>query len=271
MGRLDDKVAVVLGGSSGIGEATARRFIAEGARVLISARGTEKLEKVAEEIGAGWLPCDVTDWSSAKALAEGVVERFGRLDIAINSAGMEDMSPIANLEPERVEAMVAVQFTGALYFIQHMANAMVDGGSIVTLSSLTGTIVAEGYAPYAGAKAGINHASRIAAVEYGAKGVRVNLVSPSVVETPMVADMLAAPGMRDAFEAELPLGQIPELDDVVHAIVYLASDEARRVTGENIHIDSGGNLGRLPTTAEIVSKIQAAVARQSKQAAEELS
>jgi enoyl-[acyl-carrier-protein] reductase (NADH) len=77
--------------------------------------------------------------------------------------------------------------------------------------------------------------------------------------------------MREAFEAELPLGQIPELDDVVHAIVYLASDEARRVTGENIHIDSGGNLGRLPTTAEIVSKIQAAVARQSKQAAEELS
>jgi NAD(P)-dependent dehydrogenase (short-subunit alcohol dehydrogenase family) len=263
MGRLTDKTAVVLGGSSGIGEATARRFVAEGARVLIAARGAEKLERVAAEIGAECLPCDVADWGNVKALADAAVERFGRLDIAVNSAGLEDSSLIQDLEPERVEAMIAVQFTGALYFIQHMANAMVDGGSLITISSLTGTIVSEGYAVYASAKAGINHASKIAASEYGARAVRVNLVSPSTVETPMVEQLFAAPGMRGALEKELPLGRIPEVEEVVHAIVYLASDESRSVTGENIHVDSGGRLGRLPKADEILSAIQAAVAKQS--------
>lgn len=227
--------------------------------MLVAARGRERLEKVAAELGVESQVCDATSWDELKALAANSHERLGGLDIAINCAGFEDNCPIADLEPDRVEKMVAVQFTGALYCIQHMANAMEQGGSIVTISSLTGTLVAEGYAPYAGAKAGINHVSRIAASEYGAQGVRVNVVSPTTIETPMVAEMFKVPGVRDAMVAETPLGDLPDIVDVTNAVLYLASDESRFVTGENIHIDGGGALRRLPRTADVVERIQIAM------------
>ena len=263
MGRLDGRSCVIVGGSSGFGESIARRCIAEGGRVLIAARNAEKLQHVATEIGAESRVCDATNWGQLKDLAADAVERFGRLDVAVNCAGFEHNAPVAALDPEHVEPMVAVQFTGALYFIQHMANAMQHGGSIVTISSLTATLVAEGYAPYAGAKAGINHASKIAASEYGASGVRVNVVSPTTVETPMVEQLFATPGIRDAMVAETPLGDLPGIEDVTNAVLFLASDESSFVTGENLHVDGGGALRRLPRRDEIVARVQKALAKPS--------
>jgi NAD(P)-dependent dehydrogenase (short-subunit alcohol dehydrogenase family) len=265
MGRLDDKACVIVGGSSGFGEDIARRFIDEGARVLIAARGTEKLEAVATSLGVESRVCDATSWTELRDLAEDATKRLGGLDVAVNCAGFEHNAPVAELDPANVEPMVAVQFTGALYFLQHMANAMAadtrsPGGSIVTISSLTATLVAEGYAPYAGAKAGINHASKIAASEYGASGVRVNVVSPTTVETPMVAQLFATPGVRDAMVAETPLGDLPGVDAVTNAVLFLASDESAFVTGENLHVDGGGALRRLPRRDDIVASIQRAMA-----------
>jgi NAD(P)-dependent dehydrogenase (short-subunit alcohol dehydrogenase family) len=261
--RLASKAAVVVGGSSGFGEAIARRFVAEGARVMIAARGEEKLRKVAAEIGAEAFACDATDWGQLRSLAETAQETLGGLDVAVNSAGYADACPIEKLEPERVERMVAVQYTGALYFLQHMANAMAarGGGAIVTISSLTGTLVAEGHAPYAGAKAGINHVTRIAASEYGARGVRCNVVSPTTIETPMLAEMFKTPGAREAMVAEAPLGALPEIEDVVNAVLFLASDESRFVSGQNLHVDAGGSLRRLPRADDVLRSIQAAAAR----------
>ena len=263
MGRLDGRGCVIVGGSSGFGESIARRCIAEGGRVLIAARDGEKLQKVAAEIGAEARVCDATSWSQLRDLAADALERFGRLDVAVNCAGFEHNAPVAELDPEHVEPIVAVQFTGALYFIQHMANAMKHGGSIVTISSLTATLVAEGYAPYASAKAGINHASKIAASELGAKGVRVNVVSPTTVETPMVARLFATPGVRQAMVEETPLGDLPGVEDVTKAVVFLASDESAFITGENLHVDGGGALRRLPRRDEIVASVQNALARKS--------
>ena len=245
MGSFDGKVAVVAGGTGGFGESIAARLVRDGARVVIAARDEGRLKQVAESIGARALRCDITCSGDVRKLAEQVVTEHGGLHIAINAAGYEDFSPLAALEPERVESMVAVQFTGALYFLQHMANAMAadarsPGGSIITISSLTATLVAEGYAPYAGAKAGINHASKIAASEYGAQRVRVNVVSPTTVETPMVAQLFATPGVREAMVAETPLGELPGVEDVTNAVLFLASDESAFITGENIHIDGGG-------------------------------
>lgn len=278
---MDGKVVVVAGGSSGFGEAAARRFLAEGARVVLAARGEEKLREVAQALAAAHppggahpsgnggagdggavaaQPCDITDWAQCKVLAEAALARFGRLDAAVNSAGYEDNAPVAELEPARVEKMVAVQFTGALYFIQHMAKAMAQGGggSIITVSSLTATLVAEGYAPYAGAKAGINHASRIAASEFGPQRVRVNVISPTTVETPMIAALFATPGVREAMIAETPLGELPGVKDVADLLLFLASDESAFITGENIHIDGGGALRRLPRRAEMLRSMQQA-------------
>jgi NAD(P)-dependent dehydrogenase (short-subunit alcohol dehydrogenase family) len=245
MTALLNKVAVVTGGTSGFGEAIARRFVAEGAEVVIAARGKERLDEVAAEIGATPVVCDISSFDDVKNLAEATVAKFGRIDIAVNSAGYEDACPIAELEPERVEKMVAVQFTGALYFIQQMANAMGAGGSVVSVSSLTPLVAAEGHAPYAGSKAGINHVTHIAASEYGEKGVRFNTVSPTVIETPMTAPMFAIPGIKELLVQETPLGRLGRLEDVVEAVLWLASDASSFVTAENITVCGGMGLRRL--------------------------
>ncbi len=263
MGSLDGKAAVVVGGSSGFGESIARRFVAEGAKVMIAARGQAKLEQVASELGVESRVCDASRFADLKALAAAALDAFGHLDVAVNCAGFEHMCPIADLEEENVEPMVAVQFTGALYFIQHMANAMGEGGSIITMSSLTGTLVADGYAPYAGAKAGINHASRIAASEYGPKQIRVNVVSPTTVETPMVENLFKIPGFTDAFEKETPMGELPTVEDVTDAVLFLASDASKFITGSNLHIDGGTSTRRLPRAEDVAASMQAAMARLS--------
>jgi NAD(P)-dependent dehydrogenase (short-subunit alcohol dehydrogenase family) len=252
MGALEGRRAVVIGGSSGFGEQIAERLAAEGARLVLAARNLERLEPVAERLGAEAVACDITRYDEVKGLAASVSDRLGGLDVAINSAGYEDMASFESLSPERVEPMVAVQFTGALYVIQQMAAAMESGGSIITISSLTATLVAEGYAHYAGAKAAINHASRIAASEYGARGIRVNVVSPTLIETPMTTHLLQAPGVADAFMAETPLGRIGRIDDVVGAVIWLAGDESSFVTGQNLHVDGGTSLRRLPRVDDFV-------------------
>lgn len=249
----------------GFGEQIAARLRRDGAQVVISARDAGRLGSAADRLGATAVACDISDSAAVRAVAEKTLETFGRLDIAVNSAGYQDRSPIAELEPERVERMIAVQLTGALYFIQHMGNAMARteprGGSLVSISSLTATLVAEGYAPYAAAKAGLNHATKIAASEYGPQGVRVNVVSPTVIRTPMTQPVFERPGMESATLAETPLGRIGEIDDVVGAVSFLVSDEASFVTGQNIHVDGGTSLRRLPRREDYARHAEAAAAK----------
>ena len=254
MKGLAGKVAVIVGASGGFGSGLVERFVAEGARVVVSARKPQALQELADRYGAVPLPCDITRSEDVKQLASSVLESCGALDIAVNCAGYEDACPIAELEPARVESMVAVQFTGALYFIQHMANAMQRGGSIITIGSLTATLAAEGYAPYAGAKAGINHVVRIAASEYGSQGVRINVVSPTLIETAMTAHIVNAPGVREAVIDETPLGRFGEIQDVVNAVAWLASDESAFVTGQNLLIDGGASTRRLPRPEDVARK-----------------
>jgi NAD(P)-dependent dehydrogenase (short-subunit alcohol dehydrogenase family) len=256
MGALDGKVAVIAGGSGGFGEGMVERFRDEGATVWIASRDEARGKESAKKLGARYWPCDITRSEELKALADTVLAESGRIDIAVNSAGYEDNCAFSDLEPERVERMVAVQFTGALYFIQHMANAMNDGGSIITIGSLTATLTADGYAPYAGAKAGVNHATRIAAAEYGPKGVRVNVVSATLVETPMTAAIINAPGVRKAFVAETPLGRFGSIDDIVNAVFWLASDQASFITGQNLLVDGGTSLRRLPRVDDFIRSAQ---------------
>ncbi len=256
MGVLDGKVAVIAGGSGGFGEGTVQRFRKEGATVWIASRDEARGKESAEKLGAHYHPCDITRSEDVKALADAVMAASGRIDIAVNSAGYEDNCAFADLVPDRVERMVAVQFTGALYFIQHMANAMADGGSVITIGSLTATLTADGYAPYAGAKAGVNHATRIAAAEYGPNGVRVNVVSATLVETPMTAAITNAPGVRKAFVAETPLGRFGTIDDIVNAIMWLSSDQSGFVTGQNLLIDGGTSLRRLPRVEDFIRSAQ---------------
>ena len=260
MGSLDGRVAVVMGGSSGFGLGIAQRFCKEGAKVVISARSREALDAAAAEMGATAIPCDLTSDAALGDFTRTIIDQFGGIQIAVNSAGFEGAAPIAQCEPELVEPMVATQFTGALYFIKHMANAMVagGGGSLITISSLTATLVAEGYAAYAGAKAGINHVTKIAASEYGPSGVRINAVAPSLIETPMTAPILGLPGVEQAFTEETPLGRMGTVEDVVEAVLWLASDAASYITGQNLLIDGGTSLRRLPRNEQFIRHAQEA-------------
>lgn len=257
MGRFEDRVVVVAGGSSGFGLHIARAFLAEGARVVVAARDAERLTDVADEIGATPIVCDITSFESLERLVAQTVERLGRLDVAVNSAGFEQQTPIRDITPETLEPMVAVQFTGAVYFIRHMANAMERGGSLVTISSLTGVLVPENYAAYAGAKAGINHVTRIAASEYGSEGIRVNAVAPSVIETPMTAHLLAIPAVEAAFLEQTPLGRMGALEDVSSAVLWLASDESSYITGQILNIDGGASTRKLPSNADVMRHLKA--------------
>lgn len=256
MGALEGKVAVVVGGSGGFGEGIVARFRSEGAEVWTASRDETRGTQSAAKLGVHFHACDITRSSDVEALAEAVLGASGRIDVAVNTAGYEDNCAFADLEPDRVERMVAVQFTGALYFIQHMANAMRDGGSIITIGSLTAMVTADGYAPYAGAKAGVNHATRIAAAEFGPKGVRVNVVSATLVETPMTEALINTPGVRRAFVAETPLGRFGTIDDIVHAVHWLASDDSSFVTGQNLLIDGGTSLRRLPRSEDYLRAAQ---------------
>jgi len=255
--RFENKVVVIAGGSSGLGLHVGRRFTEEGAQVVVAARDPKRLASAAEEIGALPLECDITSFDSVAALASQVLERCGRIDVAVNSAGFEQQTAIRDISPETLEPMVAVQFTGGVYFMRHMANAMQPGGSLVTISSLTAVLVPENYAAYAGAKAGINHVTRIAAAEYGPQGIRINAVAPTVVETPMTAHILGLPAVQAAFLEQTPLGRLGELDDVSSAVLWLASDESSYVTGQILNIDGGTSTKKLPSNADVMRHMKA--------------
>lgn len=252
MFSFDGKRVVVAGGNSGIGKTIAKCFVDAGASVLICSRNEETLSAAAEEIGALYRTCDISDWQVTRDFSEAAREVLGGIDIAVNSAGIEELIYLKKHPPGHVEKMVAIQFTGAVYFMQHMSNVMEDGGSIVNLSSLTATNACPGYIAYSGAKAGVNHASKVAAVELARRGIRVNVVSPTVVLTPMMQETFKTPGFEAALLEEHPLGALPTPRDVADAVLWLASEKSRFVTGENIHVDSGARQTRMPRPSDVM-------------------
>lgn len=247
MTRFDKKVAVVLGASErkSMGGMIAARLVAEGAQVVVASRRRSKVDELAAEIGAVGVVCDITQESDVAALAEFAVARFGRLDIAVNCAGEAVMGYIAKTDEATLRRATDIHYIGPFFFIKHMAAKMQRGGSIVTLSSITATLTFPNHAAYMGAKAGTDHLVRIAATEFGPRGIKVNSVSPAFTETPMTAGFLATPGVREAFEAEIPLGRLNTAEDVSATVLWLSSDEAY-ITGENIHPSGGNRLRRLP-------------------------
>jgi NAD(P)-dependent dehydrogenase (short-subunit alcohol dehydrogenase family) len=242
------KRALVLGASSpgGIGEAIARRLAGAGYELVVSGRREKELAKLASEIGATALTCDVTNESDIAALFEGA----GPLDVAINTAGTTDVGSIAKIERSRIEAQLAIHVTGNLLFLKHAAAHMPNGGAIVLFSSLTARVPGTGLAAYAGAKAAVEHIVRIAALEFGSRGIRVNAVAPGFTRTPMTESFLADDRIAGIYKKETALGELTEPDQVASAVAWLTSDDCF-TTGETISVSGGAQLLRLPTGAEL--------------------
>ena len=257
MVRLEGKVAVVMGATrpGNMGQAIARRFLAEGARVVVSGRTAAGLETFAREAGCGWRASDIRQKPDIERLAKFAIDQYGAIDIAVNCAATGQYSPFEQTTEAELDEMLAIIFKGAFYFMQVMVGAMQHGGSIINVSSAVADIMFENHAAYMGAKAGMNHVTRTVANEYGSKGIRANILAPGLTVTPMLGDFMA-PGMVEAFVKEYPLGRLTTVEDVANAALFVASDECF-MTGQTFHVTGGLTLRRNPTAAEI----QASIAR----------
>ncbi len=249
MGQLDGKVAVVVGasGNKNFGSSIARRLARAGASVVVSARREEPLQALAAEINGLAVVCDVTDESQIENLFAKTVAAYERVDIAVNCSGGLGGGPIAEVTAEDMRPTLEVSFIGAILLFKHAAAVMDDGGSIITISSLTARLPGPGLGIYAGARAGIDYALKVAAIEYADKKIRFNSIAAGLIETDMTAGLFATPGIVDLFTQAIPAGRMGTVDDVAEAALWLADDNASGfVNGQLIDLAGGQQMGRLP-------------------------
>ncbi len=244
-GRFADKVAVVTGGASGIGLATARRLASEGAKVAVADLHGDAADRAAATLltdgapDALGLACDVSDEAAVEAAVAATLARFGRLDVVINNAGAMLFKPLAEFTGQDWFRILGVDLMGAVHFTRQ-AFLHMKGGAVVNLSSVHAERTSPLVAPYAAAKAAILSLTRSAAIEGAAKGIRVNAVVPGAIDTPMLWDN---PNVKSGVE-KISKSDVGRAEDVAAAIAYLASDDATFITGTSLAVD-GGRLGRL--------------------------
>lgn len=253
MNTLADKVAIITGASSGIGRATARLFAAEGARLVLGARRKDELEALVAEIAAAGgeavaLPGDVRDEAFAAALVTLATERYGGLDVAFNNAGtLGAMGPTAEITAADWEDTLRTNLTGAFLAAKHQAPAMLrrGRGAIVFTGTFVGyTAAFPGLAAYAASKAGLVGLTQALAVEYGARGVRVNALLPGGTDTPMGRSFARTPEVLRYVEGLYALKRIARPEEIAQSALYLASEASSFVTGSALLVDGGVSIAR---------------------------
>ncbi|EME15310.1 SDR family NAD(P)-dependent oxidoreductase [Rhodococcus triatomae] len=248
MSAVSGRIAVVIGGASGIGWASAQLLAAEGATVVIADIDADQAAARAGELGgtARSVRVDVTDEESVRALFEGTAADLGSVEITLNCAGVNLPGMITELDAASWQRTLDLCLTGAFYVIKHSARVMGAGAAITSIASLNARQPAAGFAGYCAAKAGLAMLTQVAALELGERGVRVNAISPGLVETPLVTGLTSIPAIQDDFTDNTPLGRNGQPSDVAQAVLYLSSDASSWVTGEVLDINGGSHLRRYP-------------------------
>ena len=251
-GRLSRKVAVVTGGASGIGLATARRFAAEGARVMIGDIEGDRAAEVAAELGAqvASRPCDVRSESDVEDLFADASERFGGLQVAFANAGIGSFGLVVDADVPEWLRVLEVNLVGPLLTIKHAARRMERGGSIVLTASLNAVQPAVGMGAYCCSKAGLAMLAQVAALELGPQHIRVNAIGPGLVRTGLTDGMWLIPAIVEEFDENAPLATTTSADDVANLVTFLASDEASSISGTLQLIDRGAHTKRYPNLPE---------------------
>jgi NAD(P)-dependent dehydrogenase (short-subunit alcohol dehydrogenase family) len=249
MGRVDGKVALITGGASGIGLATARLFLDEGAKLVLTDRDKSAVEAALAALGnaAGFHLLDVTREDDWIAVTDAAVAEFGRLDILVNSAGVALLRDIETTTLDAWRALMAVNLDGTFLGCKHAVRVMKErgGGSIVNMSSVAGLIGSGNLAAYSASKGGVRLLTKSVALHCARKGynIRCNSVHPSFVETPMLRAMIAAgrdPAKMEAnYTGAAPLGRLAQPIEVARTILFLASDESAFTTGAELVVDGG--------------------------------
>jgi NAD(P)-dependent dehydrogenase (short-subunit alcohol dehydrogenase family) len=246
--RLANKTALITGGNSGIGLATAKLFVAEGARVAITGRDQAKLEAAAKELGPNALAivADATDVAATERAVAKAVEKFGKLDIVFANAGISASTPLGGTALETFESVLKTNVTAVFFTVQAAAPHLNDGGSIILNGSVISVQGNPGYSAYAASKAGVRAMARVMASELSPRGIRVNVVSPGGTSTPIWNRAAPTPEAVVALEKRIsrmiPLGRFGKVADVAKTVLFLASDDASNIQGSEIFVD-GGAIG----------------------------
>jgi NAD(P)-dependent dehydrogenase (short-subunit alcohol dehydrogenase family) len=245
MGRLEGKIAVITGANSGIGLASAKRFVAEGAHVYITGRRPQELDEAIKAIGAGAtaIQGDVSNLEDLDRLFANVRSDHGHMDILFANAGLGAREPLGKITVSTFDLVFGVNVKGTIFTVQKGLPLMRDGGSIILTGSTTGSMGTAAFSIYSASKAAIRNLARSWTLDLKGTGIRVNVLSPGATATPGLLNGLARTGQKDAMIAGLieqsPLGRIADPDDIADVALFLASDDSRSMAGSEIFADGG--------------------------------
>jgi NAD(P)-dependent dehydrogenase (short-subunit alcohol dehydrogenase family) len=239
VGKLDGKIAVITGGSSGIGLATARRFVAEGAYVFVTGRRQEELDAAVRAIGdnATGVQGDVASLPDLDRLCEVVKSAKGLIDVLYANAGVSESAPLGTVTEQHFDKIFGVNVRGALFTVQKALPLLADGASIILTGSIASIKGFEGYSVYNASKAAVRSFARTWAAELKARKIRVNVLSPGPVETE-VFDYLPK-GAKEQFASLIPRGTLGQPDEIANVALFLASDDSSFVNGVELFADGG--------------------------------
>ncbi len=259
MANFEGKVGFVTAGATGIGFACAKEIVAGGGRVMICARRENTLIDAARELGpnAAWVVCDVTDDASVQNAVAATVEKFGGLDVAVNSAGYGMAGSLLELTTADFQGCIDTNLTGVFRSTQAEARVMKErgGGSIVNIGSIAGSLTHPWMSPYCVAKAGLNMLTKCAADELGEHGIRVNAVEPGVTETPMASILSENEVSRREYLSLMPISRIGVPADVGALVAFLLSDEASWITGQIVAVDGGHSIRKGPNLVPVFKEV----------------
>lgn len=242
---LEGKVAVVTGASRGIGRAVAMKLASEGAMVVINYNGSkdraEEVKKEIEENGgkAEIRQCNVSDFHACEEMFKEIISTFGKIDILVNNAGITRDGLLMKMSEEDYDAVLDTNLKGTFNCIRFVARQMIKqrGGRIVNMASVSGVLGNAGQANYSASKAGVIGLTKAAARELASRGITVNAVAPGFINTEMTA--VLSEKVKEGAVAQIPLGTFGETEDIANAVAFLASDNARYITGHVLNVDGG--------------------------------
>ena len=241
--RLENKIAIITGGGTGIGLSCARLFCQEGAKVVILGRRKNRLEDAVREIGESVLavPGDITRDEDIHRLVETAITAYGKIDILVNNAGIFTGSPLHEMKDNEWDRVLDINMTSVFKLTREVLPQMIrrKSGSIVNISSILGLVAAPDTSAYNVSKGALNQFSRSVAVEYGPSGIRSNAICPGLIATEMTGDLMSDKDLMREWSKNYPIGRFGQPEDVAQACLFLASDESSFVTGAILPVDGG--------------------------------